>query len=163
MSRSTTAEIDPLALEQQVCFALAVTNRAVLGVYRPLLEPLGLTHPQYLVMLALWDHRKAAAADDPPLTVKQIASALQLDSATLSPMLKRLEALGFITRTRSTADERSTHIALTDAGAALRDRALEIPPAVVARLGVDLAELEELRRVLTRINAAAVAAGALTT
>jgi MarR family transcriptional regulator, organic hydroperoxide resistance regulator len=163
VTRSSTAEIDPLALEQQVCFALAVTNRAVLGVYRPLLEPLGLTHPQYLVMLALWDHRKAAAADDPPLSVKQIASALQLDSATLSPMLKRLEALGFVTRTRSAADERSTHIALTDAGAALRDRALEIPPAVVARLGVGLAELEELRRVLTRINAAAVAAGALTT
>lgn len=162
MPRSTTAEIDPLALEQQVCFALAVTNRAVLGVYRPLLEPLGLTHPQYLVMLALWDHRKAAAPDDPPLSVKQIASALQLDSATLSPMLKRLETLGFVTRTRNAADERSTHIALTEAGAALRGRALEIPPAVVARLGVDLAELEDLRRVLTRINAAAVAAGALT-
>jgi DNA-binding MarR family transcriptional regulator len=161
VSISTRPDVDPLALEQQVCFALAVTNRAVLGVYRPLLEPLGLTHPQYLVMLALWDHRKASGADGPPLTVKQIAAALQLDSATLSPMLKRLEALGFVTRTRSAADERATHIALTHEGAALRDRALDIPPAVVARLGVDLAELEELRRVLTRINAAAVAAGAL--
>ena len=77
---------DPLALEQQVCFALAVTNRAVLAVYRPLLEPLGLTHPQYLVMLTLWDHQKTADADRSPLSVKQIASALQLDSATLSPM-----------------------------------------------------------------------------
>lgn len=159
---SAPAEIDPLALEQQVCFALAVTNRAVLAVYRPLLEPLGLTHPQYLVMLALWDHRKTADGGDPPLTVKQIAVALQLDSATLSPMLKRLEALGLITRTRSRTDERSTDIALTDAGTALRERALDIPPAVVARLGVELPELEELRRVLTRINAAAVAAGALT-
>ena len=161
MPSKIAADIDPLALEQQVCFALAITNRAVLSVYRPLLEPLNLTHPQYLVMLALWDHQKASAEGDPPLSVKQIAAALQLDSATLSPMLKRLEALGLIARTRSTADERSTHIELTDDGRALRDRALAIPPAVVSRLGVDLAELDELRRVLTRINSAALAAGAL--
>lgn len=151
-------DIDPLALEQQVCFALAVTNRAVLSIYRPLLEPLGLTHPQYLVMLALWDRRKAG---EPPMSVKQIAAALQFDSATLSPMLKRLEAIGLVTRTRNAADERSTHIELTDAGVQLRRRALEIPPAVVAKLGVDLDELDELRRVLTRVNAAARAAGAL--
>jgi DNA-binding MarR family transcriptional regulator len=157
----TAPEIDPLALEQQVCFALAVTNRAVLAVYRPLLEPLGLTHPQYLVMLALWDHQKTFSEDPSPLSVKQIATALQLDSATLSPMLKRLETLGLITRTRSAADERSTDVELTDAGTALRNRATEIPPAVVERLGVDMAELEHLRQVLTRINAAALAAGAL--
>ncbi|MBB5162969.1 MAG: MarR family transcriptional regulator, organic hydroperoxide resistance regulator [Mycobacterium sp.] len=161
MPTTTADDVDQLALEQQVCFALAVTNRAVLAVYRPLLEPLGLTHPQYLVMLALWDHQRATDADRTPLSVKQIASALQLDSATLSPMLKRLDALGFITRTRSVADERSTHIELTEAGTALRRQALEIPPAVVARLGVELTELEELRRVLTRINSAAIAAGAL--
>jgi MarR family transcriptional regulator, organic hydroperoxide resistance regulator len=158
---STAVDIDPLSLEQQVCFALAITNRAVLSVYRPLLEPLRLTHPQYLVMLALWDHQKGSSEGDTPLSVKQIATALQLDSATLSPMLKRLEALGLITRTRSTADERSTDVELTGDGTALRDRALEIPPAVVARLGVDIAELDELRRVLTRINSAALAAGAL--
>lgn len=151
-------DIDPLALERQVCFALAVTNRAVLAVYRPLLDPLGLTHPQYLVMLALWDN---ANADGEPLSVKQIAALLQLDPATTSPMLKRLETLGFITRTRSAADERTTHISLTAGGAALRRKALDIPPTVVARLGVDLAELENLHSVLTRINAAAVAAGAL--
>jgi DNA-binding MarR family transcriptional regulator len=161
VATSTQTDLDPLALEQQVCFALAVTNRAVLAVYRPLLEPLGLTHPQYLVMLTLWDHQKAAVEGHPPLSVKQIAAALQLDSATLSPMLKRLAALGFITRTRSAADERSTHVVLTERGTALRNRALEIPPAVVTRLGVDLAELEELRRVLTRVNSAALAAGAL--
>ena len=161
MSSTTPADVDPLALEQQVCFALAITNRAVLSVYRPLLEPLNLTHPQYLVMLSLWDHQKTSTEGDLPLSVKQIATALQLDSATLSPMLKRLEALGLIARTRSTADERSTHIELTAPGRALRDRALAIPPAVVARLGVDVAELDELRRVLTRINSAALAAGAL--
>jgi DNA-binding MarR family transcriptional regulator len=154
----TTTTVDPLALERQVCFALAVTNRAVLAVYRPLLEPLGLTHPQYLVMLALWDHQKS---DGPALTVKQIAAALQLDSATLSPMLKRLEGLGLVTRARSAADERATDVALTAHGIALRSRALAIPPAVVARLGVDMAELEQLHRVLTRVNAAALAAGAL--
>ena len=161
MSSSITADVDPLALEQQVCFALAVTNRAVLSIYRPLLEPLSLTHPQYLVMLALWDHQKASTEASSPLSVKQIATALQLESATLSPMLKRLEALGYIARSRGTADERTTHIELTDDGRALRERALAIPPAVVARLGVEIAELEELREVLTRINAAALAAGAL--
>jgi DNA-binding MarR family transcriptional regulator len=161
VSSSITADVDPLALEQQVCFALAVTNRAVLSIYRPLLEPLSLTHPQYLVMLALWDHQKVSTADSSPLSVKQIATALQLESATLSPMLKRLEALGYIARSRSTADERTTHIELTDDGRALRERALSIPPAVIARLGVEMAELEELREVLTRINSAALAAGAL--
>jgi MarR family transcriptional regulator, organic hydroperoxide resistance regulator len=157
-------EVDPLALERQVCFALAVTNRAVLAVYRPLLEPLGLTHPQYLVMLALWDNAKSVAeSQEKALSVKQIAALLQLDPATTSPMLKRLETLGLITRTRSAADERTTHICLTAGGVALRRKALDIPPAVVARLGVDLSELEHLHTVLTRINAAAVAAGALET
>jgi MarR family transcriptional regulator, organic hydroperoxide resistance regulator len=161
MAASTAPQLDPLALEQQVCFALAVTNRAVLAVYRPLLEPLGLTHPQYLVMLALWDHQRSASGGRPALSVKQIAVALQLDSATLSPMLKRLETLGLITRTRNAADERATDVELTAGGMALRARALDIPPAVVARLGVAMPELEQLRSVLTRINAAALAAGAL--
>jgi MarR family transcriptional regulator, organic hydroperoxide resistance regulator len=154
-------EIDPLALERQVCFALSVTNRAVLAVYRPLLEPLGLTHPQYLVMLTLWDHQNGSSGQHKPLSVKEIAATLQMDSATLSPMLKRLEALGLITRTRNAADERSTDVTLTKGGAALRRRALAIPPAVVARLGVDMSELQHLHEVLTRINSAALAAGAL--
>ncbi|MBU9762594.1 MarR family transcriptional regulator [Mycobacterium sp. TNTM28] len=158
----TAVSADPLALERQVCFALAVSNRAVLAVYRPLLEPLGLTHPQYLVMLALWDHQRSAAGGTPPLSVKQIASALQLDSATLSPMLKRLESLGLLTRRRRAGDERATDVQLTEAGITLRERALSIPATVVERLGVDLAELEELHRVLTRINAAALAANSLT-
>ncbi|WP_123029086.1 MarR family winged helix-turn-helix transcriptional regulator [Mycolicibacterium stellerae] len=153
-------EVDPLALERQVCFALAATNRAVLAVYRPLLEPLGLTHPQYLVMLALWDHHRGSNSGT-PLSVKEIAGSLQLDSATLSPMLKRLEALGLITRTRSASDERATDVQLTKAGLNLRRKALKIPPAVIERLGVGLDELEHVHSVLTRINAAALAAGAL--
>lgn len=148
---------DPLALERQVCFALAVANRTVLGVYRPLLEPLGLTHPQYLVMLALWERA--------PMSVREIADALQLDSPTLSPLLKRLEAAGLISRTRSATDERQLAIELTDEGWALRAAAEKIPPAVVRTLGVELSELEELRRVLTSVNdaaSAAIAAGSIT-
>ncbi|MDR7169147.1 DNA-binding MarR family transcriptional regulator [Nocardia kruczakiae] len=143
----TTDVEDPLRLDRQVCFALAVANRSVLTVYRPLLEPLGLTHPQYLVMLALWG--------EAPMSVKAIAEAIQLDSATLSPLLKRLESAGLITRRRDRRDERTLLIDLTEAGWALRRRAERIPPAVVQRLGVSLADLEELREVLTRVNEAA--------
>src|ERR1700739_601276 len=158
MTKRVATDIDPLSLERQVCFALAITNRAVLAVYRPLLEPLGLTHPQYLVMLTLWDNAKSGGD---PLSVKDVAALLQMDSATLSPMLKRLQAQGLITRTRSAADERTTHVELTPKGLRLRRQALTIPPAVVERLGVELSELEHLHEVLTAINAAALAAGAL--
>src|SRR5579871_680595 len=93
---------DPLALERQVCFALSVAARSVLSVYRPVLEPMGLTHPQYLVMLALWG--------ESPLSVKEIGRLLRLDSPTLSPLLKRLEAIGYVTRTRHPGDERLLQI-----------------------------------------------------
>src|ERR1700746_4023188 len=134
MTDGVGAEIDALALESQVCLALAITNRAVLAVYRPLLEPLGLTHPQYLVMLALWDNAKT---DGEPLSVKEIAARLQMDSATLSPMLKRLQWQGLITRSRSVTDERTIRVELTAQGVKLRRQALKIPPAVIDRLGVD--------------------------
>ncbi|TJZ80352.1 winged helix-turn-helix transcriptional regulator [Rhodococcus oryzae] len=153
VEQSAATGVDPLALDRQVCFALAVANRAVLSVYRPLLEPMGLTHPQYLVMLALWG--------EAPMSVKAIGSALQLDSPTLSPLLKRLEASGLITRSRSSEDERQLVVDLTEAGRAMRAKAELIPPAVVERLGVGLPELEELHDVLTRINRAALKAGAL--
>lgn len=158
MANAVISDIDPLALERQVCFALAITNRAVLAVYRPLLEPLGLTHPQYLVMLTLWDNAKS---DAEPLLIKDIAALLQMDPATLSPMLKLLQAQGLITRSRSAADERTTQVQLTTKGRRLRQRALKVPPAVVERLGVELSELEHLHEVLTRINNAALAVGAL--
>ncbi|MEE3853223.1 MarR family transcriptional regulator [Gordonia sp. LSe1-13] len=146
------AEANPLLLERQVCFALAVANRSVLKIYRRLLEPLGLTHPQYLVMLALWEVS--------PRAVKDIGHVLQLDSATLSPLLKRLESSGLVVRQRRGDDERNVDIALTGDGAALREQALTIPPAVVDALGVDLDVLQELHGVLTRVNEAAVRAGA---
>src|SRR5580693_24770 len=110
---------DPLALERQVCFALSIAARTVLAVYRPLLEPMGLTHPQYLVMLALWERS--------PRSVKELGSALHLDSATLSPLLKRLETLGYLTRERSAEDERLLTVELTKTGRALRSEALKIP------------------------------------
>jgi DNA-binding MarR family transcriptional regulator len=142
---------DPLALERQVCFALVVASRSVLSVYRPLLDPLGLTHPQYLVMLALWG--------ESPLSVGQIGALLQLDSPTLSPLLKRLQSAGLITRTRSGHDERQVDIALTECGRDLRQEAEKIPPAIVAQLGMSIPELEDLHGALTKVIAAARNAG----
>jgi MarR family transcriptional regulator, organic hydroperoxide resistance regulator len=142
---------DPLALERQVCFALSIAARSVLSIYRPILEPMGLTHPQYLVMLALWG--------DSPLAVKELIEMLQLDGPTLSPMLKRLEAAGLVTRTRDPNDERQLRVDLTDNGRALRQQALNVPPTVVAKLGMSLGELEELHRGLTMLNDAARRAG----
>jgi MarR family transcriptional regulator, organic hydroperoxide resistance regulator len=128
---------DLLALERQVCFALAATSRSVIALYRPILEPLGLTHPQYLVMLALWEQS--------PRTVRSLAESLYLEPATLTPLLRRLESSGYLTRARNTANERELRVELTPAGAELRERALQVPVAVVERLGVPVEALEELR------------------
>jgi DNA-binding MarR family transcriptional regulator len=141
---------DPLALEQQVCFALSVAARNVVAVYRPWLEPMGLTHPQYLVMLALWEHG--------PLAVKDLSRLLQLDPGTLSPLIKRLETAGLLRRDRDPRDERALAIALTDRGRALRDDAERIPAGIVERLGMDPAELLDLHAALTRVIAASQAA-----
>jgi DNA-binding MarR family transcriptional regulator len=140
-------DTDPLALEQQVCFALSVAARSVVALYRPLLEPMGLTHPQYLVMLALWQHS--------PLSVRDLSRLLQLDPGTLSPLLKRLEAIGYLRRERDPADERSLAITLTGSGRALRARAEQIPPAVVSRLGMPIEDLQRLHASLTQVIAAA--------
>src|ERR1700712_394735 len=118
-------ESDPLALDRQVCFALVVAARSVVALYRPLLEPMGLTHPQYLVMLALWPNA--------PLSVKELSRRLQLDPGTLSPLLKRLESQGLLRRARNAADERLLSVSLTDEGKALRAKAELIPGAVVGR------------------------------
>ncbi|GAA2867475.1 MarR family transcriptional regulator [Actinoplanes cyaneus] len=138
---------DPLALERQVCFALSVAARSVVAIYRPLLEPMGLTHPQYLVMLALWG--------ESPLTVRRLSELLALDPGTLSPLLKRLEAIGYLRRERDRADERSLAITLTGTGQALREEALKIPPAVVAKLGMPIEDLQKLHASLTSVIAAA--------
>jgi MarR family transcriptional regulator, organic hydroperoxide resistance regulator len=139
--------VDPLALENQVCFALAVAARTVISVYKPLLEPMHLTHPQYLVMLALWQQA--------PLSVTELGRRLELDPGTLSPLLKRLEAAGYVTRERARDDERSLAVRLTPAGTALREQAERIPPAIVERLAMDLGELRELHGSLTEVIEAA--------
>ena len=138
---------DPLALERQVCFALAVASRTVISVYRPVLEPMGLTHPQYLVMLALWG--------DEPLSVTELSRKLELDAGTLSRLLKRLEAADLVTRDRNPADERSLAVALTPRGRELRTEALEVPATILARLDMDLDDLVALRDRLTGVIGAA--------
>jgi DNA-binding MarR family transcriptional regulator len=140
-------EVDSLALDRQVCFALATANRSVIAVYRPVLEAIGLTHPQYLVMLALWERS--------PRTVRDIGDALLLDPATLSPLLKRLEAAGLITRARNARDDRALDIELTAEGRALRAQAEAVPATIDKRLGLPLDELERMRDSLTRLIAAA--------
>jgi len=138
---------DLLRLDKQVCFALAVASRSVIGLYRPVLEPLGLTHPQYLVMLALWEQS--------PRTLSGLSAELMLEPATLTPLVKRLESAGLITRARSAHDERALSIELTDAGRTLRRDALGVPQQIVERLGVPLAELERTRDALHRLIDAA--------
>jgi DNA-binding MarR family transcriptional regulator len=140
---------NPLALEEQVCFALAVASRSVIASYRTVLEPLGLTHPQYLAMLALWQHGT--------LSVKALGELLHLEPATVSPLVKRLEQSDLVTRTRSSSDERSIDVVLTPAGRALRRRALKVPPTMLARFGMSLDDLHATNAVLQRIIAAAEA------
>ena len=153
VSPRTAASEDLLKLDRQVCFALAVASRSVIGVYRPILEPLGLTHPQYLVMLALWE--------ESPLRLADLAQRLSLDPATLSPLLKRLEANGLVSRSRDARHERALAIRLTPAGTRLRARAERIPVAVVERLGMDVSELEAIRDGLHQLIAAAGDVGRL--
>jgi DNA-binding MarR family transcriptional regulator len=140
-----------LDLEQQVCFALYSASRSLTALYRPLLGPLGLTYPQYLVMLVLWERGDTS--------VKRLGEALMLDSGTLSPLLKRLESAGFVARQRDPADERSVVVSVTSSGAALRARATSIPRAIVQATGVPLRELLQLRDTLKSITATVSSTG----
>ncbi|MGY0024417.1 MarR family winged helix-turn-helix transcriptional regulator [Streptomyces sp. cg35] len=137
---------DYLLLDRQICFSLNAASRAFGGVYRTLLKDLGLTYPQYLVMLALWE--------DGELPVKRLGERLRLDSGTLSPLLKRLEANGLVRRERSARDERSVNVTLTEAGAALRERAVEVPVRIAQATGFELEEIEDLRERLNRLTEA---------
>ncbi|MBM6592205.1 MarR family transcriptional regulator [Brevibacterium sp. RIT 803] len=143
---------DPLALESQVCFALAVASRAVISAYRSVLEPIHLTHPQYLVMLALWQHET--------LPVRRIAELLRLEAATVSPLIKRLEALDYVEKRRSSYDERVVEVSLTDTGAKLRATAEAIPGQMMTKLDMGETELRELHSTMTKIIAAADASHA---
>src|SRR3954462_2578988 len=126
-----------VALDDQLCFALYAASRAVTARYRPMLEAIGLTYPQYLVMMLLWEQDNQ--------TVGQLGSRLALDSGTLSPLLKRLTAAGLVTRHRRVEDERSVSIALTDAGRALRDKAFAISEEMIGAIAFGTSEFEELK------------------
>ncbi|MBD2761758.1 MarR family transcriptional regulator [Kocuria sp. cx-455] len=133
---SENAPHDPLALTNQLCFSLSVASRMVVQSYRPILEPLGLTHPQYLVMLSLWGSS--------PRTVKHLSSELMQDSATLSPLLKRLESRGLICRDRDPENERALAVTLTDEGRKLKEKASDVPLVMMERLGVTAEQVKDL-------------------
>jgi len=134
---TTDPRDDLLKLDNQLCFALVTAARNVVAIYRPILEPLGLTHPQYLVMLALWEQS--------PRTLGELADELAMESATLSPLVKRLEAQGLVTRGRSAADERVLELGLTSSGVALRERALDVPGLVMASTGMTATQVAAVR------------------
>ncbi|GAB2571195.1 MarR family winged helix-turn-helix transcriptional regulator [Leucobacter ruminantium] len=134
---------EALKLDNQVCFAVSVANRAIISLYRPLLEPLGLTHPQYLVMLALWE--------DSPRSVNDLCEVLLQDAPTISPLLKRLELAGLLTRQRSSRDERRLEVELTEEGRQLKRLAPQVPAAVVKHLDMKLEELADLRAKLWEV------------
>ncbi|POX47007.1 MarR family winged helix-turn-helix transcriptional regulator [Streptomyces sp. Ru72] len=140
----TNEEMDgSLLLDDQLCFALYAAQRAVTAVYRPLLDDLGLTYPQYLVLLVLWERGET--------TVKELAAALRLDYGTVSPLLKRLQAAGLVRRERSARDERSVLVALTARGEELRERAAGVPGALLTATGLDGPEIVQLREELWRL------------
>ena len=142
--------IGSMLLDEQLCFALYAASRAVTQLYRPLLDQLGLTYPQYLVMLLLWERDGA--------TIGDLATALELDHGTLSPLVKRLEAAGLVRRRRRADDERVVEVGLTPAGRELEQRAAAVPQVIVDAYGIGTEEFENLRtrlRELTRSVAAA--------
>lgn len=141
-----TGNDDDLLLERQLCFALTVASRSVVGIYKPVLERLGLTHPQYLVMLALWERS--------PRTLKDVSEALLHEPATLSPILRRLEEAGLVTRRRIPGNERALAITLTKAGTALRQQATSVPGTIMERLQLSREEVAGLHKAMTGLIAA---------
>lgn len=149
--RTAPTTDDLLKLDNQLCFAVYSASLAMTRLYKPLLEKLNLTYPQYLVMLALWERDGQ--------TVSELGAQLSLDSGTLTPLLKRLEANGLVARLRDVADERRVHITLTAAGRKLKARAASVPGCLLAASQCSISELVDLTRQLQtlrdRIKAAA--------
>lgn len=137
-----------LLLDNQLCFKLYAASRAVIRAYKPMLDELGLTYPQYLVMLVLWEWQ---AAPPEQATVKSLGERLLLDSGTLTPLLKRLEQIGLVRRRRSSSDERELCLALSEAGEELRDRVLPLKQRLLCESGVDMNELDGLRESLGQL------------
>ena len=141
---ATTPATDWLALDHQLCFALYAASLAMTKAYKPLLAPLGLTYPQYLALLVLWE--------GDGITVSQLGERLTLDSGTLTPLLKRLETLGLVQRQRDAADERRVLLRLTAAGQALRDQAVAVPQAIACATACDLQQIGSLARQLHQLR-----------
>lgn len=144
-----------LQLDQQLCFKLYAASRGVIRTYRPMLEVLGLTYPQYLVMLVLWEWQQKPPAQP---SLKALGQRLQLDSGTLTPLLKRLQQMGLVCRQRAAGDEREVHLGLSEAGIALREQALPLKARQLCQLSKaeqeELATLRErLDHLLSRLNA----------
>ena len=154
MSQPSRAGEAALLLDNQLCFKLYAASRAVTRAYKPMLDQLGLTYPQYLAMLVLWEWQ-----DTPPAqpTVKALGERLLLDSGTLTPLLKRLEQLGLVLRQRASHDEREVHLGLTTVGQALRAQVLPLRAGLLCDNGASPEELETLREqlsgLLTRLMA----------
>ncbi|VXC19711.1 Organic hydroperoxide resistance transcriptional regulator [Pseudomonas sp. 9AZ] len=142
MTQASLHADDGLQLDNQLCFKLYAASRAVIRAYKPMLDQLGLTYPQYLAMLVLWEWQQ-----QPPAlpTVKALGERLLLDSGTLTPLLKRLEQQGLLLRKRSASDEREVHLALTPAGCALREQVLPLKSQLLCERGVDLDQVAALR------------------
>jgi len=140
--------VDSLALDDQLCFKLYAASRAVIRGYKPLLEPLGLTYPQYLVMLVLWEWQQQPPEQP---TVKALGERLALDSGTLTPLLKRLEQMQFVQRQRSARDEREVHLSLSPAGVALREQVGPLKSRLLCDSGFDLRQLTQLRAGLDQL------------
>ena len=137
---------DPLSLDNQLCFPLYAASKELTRRYKPFLDPLGLTYTQYVVMMALWEHDS--------VSVKDLGRRLYLDSATLTPLLKRLESHGYVTRTRSSEDERSVIIELTNDGRSLRERALVVPGCIGGCIRMEPEEAMQLKSLLEKLLAA---------
>lgn len=146
MSEVAEETQDDLLLERQLCFALTVASRSVVGAYKPVLENLGLTHPQYLVMLCLWESS--------PRSVRDISEALAQEPATISPLLRRLETAGLITRERVPGDERTLAVDLTPLGAALREQATAVPGTMMDLLGLTREQVGQLHAAMMGLIAA---------
>jgi len=139
-----TAPENPLLLDNQLCFALYSASLLMTKLYKPLLDDIGLTYPQYLAMLALWE--------EDGVTVSTLGARLYLDSGTLTPLLKRLEKAGFLTRERNEEDERQVLIRLTQEGRALKKRAMDIPRKIIAATGANVPEIINLRKKLKKLR-----------
>lgn len=139
-----------LKLDNQLCFALYSASHAFTRVYKPLLDALGLTYPQYLAMMLLWEQDGQ--------TVGALGERLYLESSTLTPLLKRMEAAGYIERRRSAEDQRQVHVYLTEAGRALREKALSIPPCLMPAIGLSVPEIVALKQQVAQLRASLTAA-----